>query len=175
MKPSVPDFGALLRSAERSACHLEMRDSYMDDPVFADWRAGLPVDRPEAYDLPEEYVAWAALVRETVGRGVVMRRARIVSEPVTAYIRWEHAITDRHNVALGEQVRWLPRSRASDLALPGNDLWLVDERLVLFHWFTGDGEWAGHEVTEDPAVVKMVTGAFEAVWERAVPHAQYAV
>ncbi|MCX4682743.1 hypothetical protein OG401_00190 [Kitasatospora purpeofusca] len=175
MKPSVPDFGALLRSAERSACHLEMRDSYMDDPVFADWRAGLPVDRPEAYDLPEEYTAWAGLVRETAGRGVVMRRARIVSEPVTAYIRWEHAITERHNVALGEQVRWLPRSKASDLALPGNDLWLVDERLVLFHWFTGDGEWAGHETTEDPAVVKMVTAAFEAVWDRAVPHARYTV
>ncbi|MFF1872350.1 DUF6879 family protein [Kitasatospora herbaricolor] len=175
MKPSVPDFGALLRKAERSACHLEMRDSYMDDPVFADWRAGLPVGRPEAYDLPEEYTAWAALVRETIGRGVVMRRARIVSEPASAYIRWEHAITERHNVALGEQVRWLPRSKASSLALPGNDLWLVDERLVLFHWFTGDGQWAGHETTEDPAVVKMVTGAFEAVWERAVPHQLYTV
>ncbi len=173
MTPSVPDFGALLRSAERSACHLEMRDSYGEDQVFADWRVGLPVERSEAYDLPEEYAAWAALVRETVGRGVQVRRARVVSEPASAYIRWEHAITERHNVALGEQVRWLPRSRASHLLLPGNDLWLVDERLVLFHWFTGDGEWAGYESTQDPDVVKSVAAAFEAVWERAVPHAQY--
>ncbi|MFD7642727.1 DUF6879 family protein [Kitasatospora sp. NPDC059795] len=173
MKPSVPDFGALLRSAERSACHLEMRDSYMADPVFADWLAGLPVEKPDAYDLPEEYAAWAALVRETTGRGVALRRARIVSVPASAYIRWEHTITDRHNIALGEQVRWLPRSKASDLALPGNDLWLIDDRLVLFHWFTGDGEWAGHEITEDAALVKTVTTAFETVWERAVPHAQF--
>ncbi|MFJ5925892.1 DUF6879 family protein [Kitasatospora sp. NPDC092948] len=173
MKPSVPDFGALLRSAERSAYHLEMRDSYLADPVFADWRAGLPVGRPEAYDLPDEYTAWAAVVREAVGRGVVVRRARIVSEPVSDYIRWEHTITERHNVALGEQVRWLPRSKASDLALPGNDLWLIDDRSVLFHWFSGDGEWAGHEITEDPSLVTAVTTAFDAVWERALPHAHF--
>jgi hypothetical protein len=175
MTQNVPDFGALLRSAERSAVHLEMRDSYMDDPVFADWRAGLPVDRTDAYDLPEEFQAWAALVKETVGRGVVMRRARIVSEPVTDYIRWEHAITERHNIASGEQVRWMPRRLASDLALPGNDLWLIDDRLLLFHWFTGDGDWAGHEFNEDPTTVKMVATAFEAVWDRAVPHTRYAV
>ncbi|MFF4344872.1 DUF6879 family protein [Kitasatospora sp. NPDC001540] len=168
----MPDFGALLGSAERSACHLEMRDSYGEDQVFADWRAALPVERPEAYDL-QEYAAWAALVRETVGRGAQVRRARVVSEPASAYIRWEHAITGRHNVALGEQVRWLPRSRASDLLLPGNDPWLVDERPVLFHWFTGNGEWVGHESTEDQAVVKAVAAAFETVWERAVPHTQY--
>ncbi|MFE4355971.1 DUF6879 family protein [Kitasatospora sp. NPDC058184] len=175
MTQNVPDFGALLRSAERSAVHLEMRDSYADDPVFADWRAGLPVDRPDAYELPEEYQAWAELVKETVARGVIMRRARIVSEPVTDYIRWEHAITERHNIALGEHVRWLPRRLASDLSLPGNDLWLIDDRLVLFHWFTGDGDWAGHEFTEDPATVKQVTAAFEAVWDRATPHARYPV
>ncbi|WP_055557668.1 DUF6879 family protein [Streptomyces sp. NBRC 110028] len=175
MTQSVPDFAALLRSAEHSACHLEMRDSYMDDPVFADWRAGKPVDQPEEYQLPQEYREWAGLVRETVARGVVMRRARVVSEPVTDYIRWERAITERHNVALGERVRWLPRRLASDLALPGNDLWLIDERRVLFHWFTGDGEWAGHEFDEDPATVEMVTTAFEAVWDRGIPHSEYVV
>ncbi|MFJ4966341.1 DUF6879 family protein, partial [Streptomyces sp. NPDC088729] len=46
---------------------------------------------------------------------------------------------------------------------PGKDLWLIDGRLVLFHWFTGDGEWAGHEFNEDSATVKMVIAAFEAV------------
>ncbi|MGW7004178.1 DUF6879 family protein [Streptomyces sp. NPDC054933] len=169
MTQSAPDFTALLRSAEHSAAHLEMRDSYMDDPVFAAWRQGRPVE------LPEEYRVWSGLVKETVGRGVVMRRARVVSEPVTDYIRWEHAITEQHNVAAGEHVRWLPRRLASDLALPGNDLWLIDDRRVLFHWFTGDGDWAGHEFNEDPAVVKMVVSAFEAVWDRGIPHEQYTV
>lgn len=97
-----------------------------------------------------------------------MRRARIVSEPVTDYIRWEHAVTPM-NIEAGEQVRWLPRRRASDIALPGNDLWLIDRRLVMFHFWTGEGDWAGHEFTEEPSVVKLVTDAFETVWERGTP------
>ncbi|MCB5166526.1 hypothetical protein LG634_16975 [Streptomyces bambusae] len=169
MQQNVPDFTALLRSAERSAVHLEMRDSYMDDPLFAAWREGREVG------LPQEYLQWRELVKETVGRGVLLRRARIVSEPVTDYIRWEHSLTTPHNIAAGESVRWLPRRIASDLCLPGNDLWLIDGERVLFHWFTGDGHWAGHEFNEDPATVKMVAAAFEAVWDRAIPHEQYTV
>lgn len=169
MQQNVPDFTALLRSAERSAAHLEMRDSYMDDPVFAAWRAENEVE------LPGEYLEWRALVKETAGRGVRLRRARVVSEPVTDYIRWEHSLTAAHNIAAGEDVRWLPRRIASDLLLPGNDLWLIDEKRVLFHWFTGDGEWAGHEFTEEPGTVDRVADAFEAVWERAIPHDRFTV
>ncbi|MFI5722859.1 DUF6879 family protein [Streptomyces cyaneofuscatus] len=169
MQQNVPDFTALLRSAERSAVHLEMRDSYMADALFDRWRKG----RDE--ELPEEYRQWQELVRETVARGVTLRRARVVSEPVTDYIRWEHSLTERHNIAAGEIVRWLPRRLASDLALPGNDLWLIDGERVLFHWFTGDGEWAGHEFNEDPATVKMVVTSLEAVWDRAIPHKEFVV
>ncbi len=165
----VPDFAALLRSAERSAVHLEMRDSYMADPMFDAWREGRQIE------LPDEYGEWRALVEETVARGVSVRRARIVSEPVTEYIRWEHSLTSPHNLASGETVRWLPRRLASDLMLPGNDLWLIDGRLVLFHWFTGDGGWAGHEFNEDSDTVKMVIASFEAVWERAIPHEKFAI
>jgi hypothetical protein len=103
-----------------------------------------------------------------------MRRARIVSEPVTEYIRFEHAGTV-NNIAAGENVRWLPRRRASDIALPGNDFWVFDDRLVEWNHFTGDGGLVGHELTDDPAVVKLCASAFESVWERAVPHVEYQV
>jgi hypothetical protein len=85
----------------------------------------------------------------------------------------EYDITDGTNVAAGEEVRWLPRRRASDLALPGNDFWLFDDRLVRFGYFTGDGEFLEHELADDPAVVKLCASAFEAVWERAIPHGNY--
>jgi len=88
--------------------------------------------------------------------GSKIRRARVVSEPVTEYIRFEHAITADLNVAAGEQVRWLPRRRASDLALPGSDFWLFDDQLIIFNHFAGDGSWPpdGFATTTDPAVVK---------------------
>ncbi|MFD5097412.1 DUF6879 family protein [Streptomyces albidochromogenes] len=107
---------------------------------------------------------------------VVMRRARIVSEPVTDYIRYEHAITPLHLQA-GEDVRWLPRRRASDISLPGNDFWLLDGRVVQFHHFTGTGDWApdGKERTTDPAAAALCHAAFETVWERGIPHEKYTV
>ncbi|MFE7276318.1 DUF6879 family protein [Streptomyces sp. NPDC057623] len=171
----VPDFAELLRSANRSAVHLEMRDVYGVKDEAADFAAFLKTGvHPDLDPGSPGWSGWVPLVRETVSRGVKMRRARIVSEPVTDYIRFEHAGTVV-NIAVGEEVRWLPRRLASDIALPGNDLWLIDGERVMFHWFTGDGDWAGHEFNEDPAVVKMVATGFEAVWQRAIPHEQYAV
>jgi hypothetical protein len=119
---------------------------------------------------------WTAMLREATARGVVVRRARIVSEPVTLYTRYLHAMTPV-NVAAGEDVRWLSRRNASDLALPGNDFWVFDGRAVRFNHFTGDGDWGDPRTsyTEDPSVAKLCTTAFDAVWERAVPHAEYTV
>ena len=147
--------------------HLEMRDAYTpSDPQFLDWLAGRPVPEPA---LPD----WHALVRASVARGVRFRRARVVSEPLAPYIRFEHFITDATNIGAGEDVRWLPRRVASDLCLPGNDFWLFDDRLIRFHHFSGEGEVVEDELCADPAVIRMCSAAFEAVWGRAVPHADY--
>lgn len=101
-----------------------------------------------------------------------MRRARIVSEPVTDYIRYEYDLTFA-NVAAGEQVRWLPRRKAADIPLPGTDLWMFDESAVLFTYFSGAGDVVDREWRTEPAVVDLVGAAFEAVWERATPHEEY--
>nr|WBO81920.1 hypothetical protein SBE_005808 [Streptomyces sp. SBE_14.2] len=103
-----------------------------------------------------------------------MRRARIVSEPVSDYIRWEHYQT-RANLEAGEQVRWLPRHLAWNLLLPGADLWIFDGRLMRVHHFSGDGEWISKELCDDQDVVDQYAAAFERVWERAIPHDQYEV
>jgi hypothetical protein len=71
------------------------------------------------------------------------------------------------------EVRWLPRRQASDLCLPGNDFWLFDGRLLRIHHFSGDGKVVEDELCDDPAVVAMCSAAFEAVWDRAVPHGSY--
>ncbi|MFB8206307.1 DUF6879 family protein [Streptomyces sp. NPDC056010] len=105
---------------------------------------------------------------------VRVARARIVSEPVSEYTRYLHDNTCT-NAAAGELVRWLPRRRASDVALPGNDFWLFDGRRVQWNHFAGDGSSQGPEVTKDPAAVKLCADAFEAVWVRATPHDQYEI
>ncbi|QGV80038.1 DUF6879 family protein [Streptomyces ficellus] len=174
MSQSLTDFSDLIRSVQESAVHLEMRDTYgVENEIegFAAWKQGRRLD-PE--DRASWWRPWLDLVEEVTAKGVVIRRARIVSEPVSDYIAFEHSGTFT-NVAAGEQIRWLPRRSASDLALPGNDFWLFDGRLVQFNVFDGVGRWVHTDQTEDPAVVELCASAFEAVWERAIPHEKYAV
>ncbi|BCK69228.1 hypothetical protein Srufu_031810 [Streptomyces libani subsp. rufus] len=174
MKPgSVPPFSELIKDCHRSAVHLEMRDMYgvaseADD--FAEWQTRGHISAESI----ERRRPWLNLVREAAGRGVTMRRARIVSLPASAYIRYEHAGTYL-NVEAGEQVRWLPRRDAATLALPGADLWLLDDRLIRFGHFSGDGASAGHELNEDKEVIKFCAAAFETVWERATPHERFEI
>ncbi|MFF4602129.1 DUF6879 family protein [Streptomyces sp. NPDC001339] len=174
MPSNVPKFDDLISKCTHSAVHLEMRDSYAVDyekGPFADWKNGF---RRDPADRASWWRPWLDLIQETVSRGIVVRRARIVSEPVSEYTRFLYDGTFT-NVAAGEQVRWLPRRRASDIALPGNDFWLFDEQLVRWNHFTGEGASGGPEVTDDPSAAKLCAEAFEAVWSRAIPHDQYKI
>ncbi|MFM9499886.1 DUF6879 family protein [Streptomyces galilaeus] len=169
-----PAFSDLLAGCTRSAVHLEMRDSYAVDyetGPFAEWRAGHRLD-PD--DRSSWWRPWLSLVEDTTARGVVIRRARIVSEPVSEYTRFLHSFTFT-NVAAGEDVRWLPRRQASTIALPGNDFWLFDDHTVYWNHFTGDGASAGGEVSNDPTAAKLCSEAFETVWARATTHDQYTI
>ncbi|MCX2967839.1 MULTISPECIES: DUF6879 family protein [Streptomyces] len=169
---TVPPFAELLGACTRTAVHLETRDGYAipsEDEEFRAWRAGDdPRDRPRE----EWWGAFHDAVVDAVHRGVTVRRARVVSEPLSEYILHEYACTYR-NVEAGEDVRWLPRSQASDLLLPGNDLWIFDDRLIRYGMFSGNGELVGQSLEDDPDVVARHAAAFDAVWERAVPHANY--
>ncbi|MFE3504661.1 DUF6879 family protein [Kitasatospora sp. NPDC059160] len=176
MQSNVPDFETLLRETTKSAVHLEMRDAYGvgdESSGFARWlRTGERDNNPNS----DYWRDWVEMIRATVDRGVVIRRARIVSEPVTDYIRYEHGGTNV-NLASGELVRWLPRRLASDIALPGNDFWVFDGKLVQFNYFTGAGDWAQppKELRTEPQVVRLCATAFEAVWDRAIPHEKFSV
>jgi hypothetical protein len=159
----------LLRAAESSVEHLEMRDIYTPrDPDYLRWLDG------DHFDPADRWPDWIQAVKEMVhDKGVVVRRARIISEPVTDYIRYEYALTDGLNIAAGELVRWLPRRLASDIALPGNDFWLFDNRLVRFNHFGGDGSSGDKELRQEPEVIRLCSSAFEVVWRRAIPHDSY--
>ncbi len=158
----------LFRSAERSALHLELRDLYEpDDPDWNEWKSG------NRFDPAERWRTFHDLVRETTGRGVEVRRARIVSEPVSEYVHFEFDVTEAHNIAAGEEVRWLPRQRSTGLTVPPTDFWVFDEKVVLWNYFDGNGSWVGEERSDDLELAKLCAASFDAVWDRAIPHQEY--
>ena len=155
----------LLAGCQREAVHLELRDSYAmaneAERLAAFLATGRRDDDPNAPD--RRY--WLDLIRSVTQSGRRVRRARIVSEPVTEYIRYEWAGT-QGNIDAGEEVRWLPRRLASAIALPGNDFWLVDDSTVVFSVFTGRGEIAERQLVTDASVLELCRSGFEAVWLR---------
>ena len=174
MSQTVPDFSELIAACQHSAVHLETRDVYsVADEIegFAAWKAG------KSYNLADRGSWWNEFhqqITDAVARGVVVRRARVISEPVSEYIAFEHSCTAQ-NIAAGESVRWLPRRQAYDLLIPTLDYWIFDDRLIRFGAFTGEGEFVENFMEDSPEIAATCVKAFEAVWDRAIPHEEYEI
>jgi hypothetical protein len=164
------EFEQLLEAGfEREAVHLETRDAYGTEvqlPYLARWAAGEPDDL-------EWLGGWCATLRGHARARRSVRRARIVSEPLSDYQRWSRSIAGPM-VQAGEDIRWVPRSRVSSIGMPGNDFYLFDDRLAVFLLYAGNGLAAGKVSSTDPADLRLCRSAFEAVWQLSVPHREYA-
>ncbi|WP_300614559.1 DUF6879 family protein [Trebonia sp.] len=163
------EFNDLLSSGfGHEAVHLEMRDAYgtaVEVPHMAQWAAGEPDDLRWLQD-------WCVTVREHVKAGRSVRRARVVSEPLSDYQRWSYSIADPM-VEAGEDIRWVPRRLVSAIAMPGNDFYLFDRRLAVFLLYAGSGLAAGMLKTTAPDVLDLCRASFEAVWALSIPHREY--
>ncbi|CAM3667768.1 DUF6879 domain-containing protein [Kibdelosporangium persicum] len=161
-------FDGLFRSFERSAFHLEVQDSYHTSEESGPFRlflTGAPDDF--AWHQP-----WLDLIRNATNAGKSVTRARVVTVPHGDYTRWGLAVAD-HNIAAGEDIRWLPRHRIDSQDLTTDDFWLFDDRLVVFTVFEPDGQFAGGASTIDPMIVAHCRSVRDRVWAAAVPHHEY--
>jgi hypothetical protein len=107
-----------------------------------------------------------------VAEGKSVRRARVVSEPLSNYQRWSYSIA-QPMVDAGEDIRWTPRALVSSVALPGNDFYLFDDRLVVFLLYAGSGLSTDIVTSTDPADLSLCRSAFDAVWKLSTPQRRY--
>jgi len=161
-------FDELLTQFKHSSVHLETRDAYgteIELPHMAKWKRGEPDDF-------EWLQQWCTELGEHVAAGRTVRRAKIVSEPLSEYQRWVYNVFTPI-VAAGEDIRWVPRPRVSSVPIPGNDYYLLDDERVVFLHYAGSGLNTAFTTTTDTAVVDMCREAFERVWSLAIPHSEY--
>jgi hypothetical protein len=161
-------FESLFRTFALTAFHLELQDEYHTPEEAGPFRLFLDAE-PDDFAWHEP---WLRLVREVTSAGKRINRVRVVTVPHSDYARWGLAVAPR-NIEAGEDIRWLPRHRTTDLDLPTDDFWLFDNDWVVFTVFTPSGQFGGGAVTGDPHIVRHCRRAYEQVWERAVPHHQY--
>lgn len=162
------EFQDLTKSFKRSAVHLETRDAYgtaTELRYMAKWAAGEPDDL-------EWLQGWCAKVRAHVEAQRTVRRARIVSEPLSDYQRWSHSIA-HPMVEAGEDIRWVPRRLVSSIGIPGNDFYVLDDELVIFLHYAGSGLNTALTTSTDPSDIELCRTAFEKVWALSIPHSEY--
>ncbi|MFE2996044.1 DUF6879 family protein [Nocardia sp. NPDC059246] len=162
-----PDWVSLFRDCKHDAFHLEVRDAYavpQESERFRRFLAGEPA-------LPDEHKdRWNNLIRETTGRGVVVSRIRVVTEPITDYHRWLLSVTHTNTTA-GEDIRYVPRQLAG--TVPTDDWWLIDNERVVYNLVNENGKPAGLAVTTDPGIVAYSRGVKNRLWELSTPFAEY--
>jgi hypothetical protein len=158
----------LTSSFRRSMVNLETRDAYGTEtelPHMARWARGESDDFEWLQD-------WCQRMRDHSKAGRTMRRAKIVSEPLSDYQRWAYSVT-APMVEAGEDIRWVPRRAISTICVPGNDFYLFDDQLVVFLHYAGSGLNTAFTSTSDPAVVEMCRDSFEKVWSLSIDHSAY--
>ena len=156
--------------ASRRAFHLELRDDYRvedEKAPFDKWLKGEPDDFGWR-------IEWLSFIKEVTTRGVVVERARVVTEPHTDYVRWELAL-DPQNIAAGEDTRYLSRRRAEGIVLPAEDCWLFDDDGLVLSLFKPEGGSGGFSREYDPDLIRQYRVVRDQVWSRAVPYAEYVV
>jgi hypothetical protein len=132
---------------------------------MAKWAAGEPDELAWLSD-------WCADMKTFTAEGKSVRRVSIVSEPLSDYQRWSYSIRGPM-VDAGEDIRWLPRRLVSSTALPGNDFFLLDRRLVIFLHYAGNGTNTDFTTSTDPHDIELCSAAFDSVWPLAIPHYEY--
>ncbi len=162
-------FDDLFRTFDRTAFHLELKDSY-HTPHEADpfdlFMKGQPDDF--AWHQP-----WLRLVHEATQAGKSITRVRVVTVPHSDYARWGLTVAPL-NIGAGEDIRWLPRHLTSGIDFPADDYWLFDDNQVVFTVFKDDGRFAGGMETFDSEIIEQCRKLYEQVWKLSIPHAEYA-
>lgn len=161
----------LFNSFERDAFHLELRDDYgspIEDTPYARWQRG------ESDDF-SWLDPWKDLMRRTTGEGKTVRRVRVITEPHSQYVQWEHSLTVQ-NLEVGEDIRWLPRTQLPEgISFPvnGNDWWLYDDKLIAVGHFDDEGRVLGSELITDAETVAECIRVRDLLWGLATRHTEY--
>lgn len=156
-------FTSYRRSAWRFECQGEYREPYEAEPM-RQWLAG------ETCDL-SFMESWLDGIRASVAAGRTIGRVRVLTEPLTDYLRWEMAVAEV-NADAGENILVLDANRADELGLGSDDFWIFDDEVVAVMQFSADG-FVGATLERDPDVVDRYRRIRDIACEHAVPFREH--
>jgi hypothetical protein len=157
------DFAHLFATFRQSAWRWECQADYHEPEetdAFATFAAG---DEPDMSFTTQ----WRENVRRATREGRRFERVRVLTEPMTDYLRFQMWAA-YGNAAAGEEIRVLNTAQAEQLDLPGHDFWLLDDSLVAVLHFDSHGMIAA-ELLREAATVNQHRRWRDIAWSHAAP------
>ncbi|SMD24219.1 DUF6879 family protein [Lentzea albidocapillata] len=156
-----------LRDFQHSAWRWEAQGVYREPEEQEALRQFLAGDEPDLSFMR----GWWATVETNVKAGKRYGRIRVLTEPLTDYLRFELSFT-QHNIDAGEDIRVMTLDRARELDLPEQDFWLLDDELAAVMHFDENGFRYADAVTS-PQDVERFREIRDRAWKDAVPFREY--
>lgn len=157
------DWAELFSKFERSAWRWEAQKIYrepVEQEPLSDFLAG---KEPDLSYMDQ----WLAEVRRATAEGRRFARVRMLTDPLTPYLRFELAVSGR-NIDAGEEIRVIPEARARALGLPEYDFWLFDDDLAAVMHFD-EGGFTHADLVAVPYQVAPFLEIRDLAWQNAVP------
>ena len=168
---SGADFDRLFRSFQHTAFRLETQGEYREPIEQAPrrrFRDGEPAD--DSWLNP-----WTDNVRKATRQGRRFQRVRVLTDPLTDYLRFEMDLALRANIPAGEEIRSLSMTEAEGLGIPISlDFWMFDDDQVGVMHF-GDQGMLGLEMITDAAEIDRYRQLRDRAWSTAAPAEEWAV
>ncbi|MDX3662370.1 hypothetical protein PV646_34130 [Streptomyces sp. ID05-26A] len=161
------EFEALFDTFAESAWRLEIQGTYSEPEEQEPLRRFL-VGEPDDHTWMADWFEWVA---ELTAAGRRVGRVRVLTEPLTDYLRFELSFTGLA-VEAGEDIRVLAATDAERLRLPRVDFWLFDDRTAVAMTF-GDTGVSSAEVIDHPAEVEHYRAIQQQALAAAVPYLEW--
>lgn len=159
-------FVALFDDFERSAWRWECQGEYHEPNEIEPWQQWRDGKQDDSW-----LAGWAEKIRRIRKDGKTFQRVRMLTDPLTDYLRWMLAFT-HVNVEAGEDIRWLSQGQAALLGMPNYDFYLFDDARVAILHFNDNGV-AGADLIDDAGIVRQHQQWRDLVWPHAVAHNEY--
>lgn len=148
---------------------MEVRSRYnpsYEDESLRNFLTGKPVDLSWMQ-------GWLRMVQEATAEGRQYARVRVVDLPMSDWNRYSYALA-QHNIAAGEDIRYLARDQAAAVELPDYDYWLFDSSKLVVMRFDESDRFIGGELVEDPNEIVKANYWRDAAWHKAVRRDDFA-
>ncbi|MEK6846213.1 MAG: DUF6879 family protein [Nanoarchaeota archaeon] len=160
------------KSARKNIFRLEAIPEYNipEDLVsFKKWKQGKS-------DLDEASKKWLENLSKTGWRGVRMQRVRVVSLPLSEYIKYEIDFW-KYSIKNGEEILFLEdkkyRTAIQNIDFELRDFWMFDDKVSIIFHYDETGDFVKEEPVADQRVIKKHLELKQKMLQLAIPMGEF--